>query len=239
MTRRPRSSNAQVVDQMRSMILTGELLPGQHIRQEAMSARLGVSRLPVRQALEVLAMEGLVEYVQNAGYTVARLSEQEFEQLLLVNAILEDAILERLQAPDAEEAADLTRASAAVQAAADAGDFAAMRELNDEFHFLIFRLCRLDILVRELERVWTMTRPYFVLKFSNAETRARILAEHRLMLVAAIECDRPELLRLMEKHRDGGDRTIHNLLRRSNGDEGEHAVLRPDEALTDTRQTGS
>ena len=60
----------RVADEVRRMIVSGELLPGHPVRQEHMAGRLGVSRLPVREALRQLAADGLVSHVHNVGYTV-------------------------------------------------------------------------------------------------------------------------------------------------------------------------
>lgn len=78
------------------MIFTGELLPGQSIRQELMAERLQVSRLPVREALDGLTATGLVTHVHNVGYTVTRLDRSEFDQVYLMRALLESEVLGRV-----------------------------------------------------------------------------------------------------------------------------------------------
>lgn len=74
----------RVTDELRRMIVSGELLPGQPVRQEHMAEQLGVSRVPVREALRLLSADGLVSHVHNVEYAVTRLGQKEFGQIASV-----------------------------------------------------------------------------------------------------------------------------------------------------------
>src|ERR1044072_14288 len=80
---------ARVVDEITRMIVSGELLPGQQIRQEHMAAALGLSRLPVREALRQLAADGLVVHEQHVGFAVTRLSRSGVDQVDLMRRLVE------------------------------------------------------------------------------------------------------------------------------------------------------
>ena len=77
---RPVTAQAAVLTELRQRIIRGEVAPGQAIRQEVLASELGVSRLPVREALVVLQSERLVDYTQHKGYVVAVLDEQDLLQ---------------------------------------------------------------------------------------------------------------------------------------------------------------
>jgi GntR family transcriptional regulator of vanillate catabolism len=62
--------SASVVETLRSAILSGEYNPGERLHEVRLTARLGVSRTPVRAALQTLASEGLLDYAPNRGYAV-------------------------------------------------------------------------------------------------------------------------------------------------------------------------
>lgn len=72
-----------------SLIMRRRLLPGSHLVTEALSAELGVSRIPVREALRILAGQGLVEFARNRGVFVARVSADQSAEILQVRARLE------------------------------------------------------------------------------------------------------------------------------------------------------
>lgn len=80
---------ARVTQQIREMILTDELKPGFPIRERALAELLGVSRTPTREALKVLAVEGLVELSPNRGAWVSVVTRHEVFQIIQVLAVLE------------------------------------------------------------------------------------------------------------------------------------------------------
>ena len=67
----------EVVRQIRDLILDGALGPGEQLTEVAMAQRIGVSRTPIRDALNTLATEGLLIYLPNRGYIVRRFDVQE------------------------------------------------------------------------------------------------------------------------------------------------------------------
>ena len=105
---RRESSASRAVEAIRQMLRSGELLPGQPLRQEALAERLGISRVPVREALKALEAEGIVRHQPNAGYTVVRLSAEELQQAYLMRAALESVVLRELPRLPAEQLRELT-----------------------------------------------------------------------------------------------------------------------------------
>lgn len=79
----------RVVIHLREMILRGELKPGERVAEVGIAARLGVSRTPVRQALPLLAREGLLASAGARGYVVRRFSEQDVVDAIEVRGVLE------------------------------------------------------------------------------------------------------------------------------------------------------
>src|SRR3954469_9906000 len=85
-----RSSLSQTVsDQIRGRILDGRLRPGERLVEERLSAELGVSRVPVREALRSLSMEGLVRLERNRGATVTEITPELVAELVEVRTLLE------------------------------------------------------------------------------------------------------------------------------------------------------
>ncbi len=80
----------QVAGRLRDMIVQNDLAPGERIRERAISAELNVSRTPLREALQVLAAEGLVELLPNRGAIVAKPSPGEVREMLEVQGVLEE-----------------------------------------------------------------------------------------------------------------------------------------------------
>jgi DNA-binding GntR family transcriptional regulator len=86
---RPNSIREAAYKHLRDSILTGFLLPGKRISEPAIAEQLGLSRTPIREALQYLAKEGLVEMIPHRGARVKCLSFKEIKEVYEVRAILE------------------------------------------------------------------------------------------------------------------------------------------------------
>ncbi|GGY27922.1 GntR family transcriptional regulator [Paludibacterium paludis] len=131
---------ASTTETLRQRLLSGEWPGGTQLRQEALSRELGVSRVPVREALRQLEAEGLVEIVEHRGAVVAELSLDEILELLRVRALLECDIL--LEAVPRQTRGDLETAESLLgqfKAALDARDVSRWGLLNAEFHLTLYR----------------------------------------------------------------------------------------------------
>lgn len=84
----------QVTEQLRAMILSGELASGEKLRQERLASLLGVSRVPVREALNQLEAEGLISVETHKGAVVSGLSFDELLEMYELRAVLEPWLLE-------------------------------------------------------------------------------------------------------------------------------------------------
>src|SRR5690348_740400 len=84
-----RSLHDELVDRVRSLIVEGQLAPGMRIHEGQLGTALGVSRTPLREALKVLASEGLVELVQGRGAVVKKLTSIDVRDMLDVLIALE------------------------------------------------------------------------------------------------------------------------------------------------------
>ncbi|MGI5219051.1 GntR family transcriptional regulator [Nocardia sp. CA-290969] len=204
---------ARVVEEIERLIVTGELLPGQPIRQVLMAERLGVSRLPIREALRQLAAAGLVDHEHNVGYTVARLRQSDFDQIYLMRAALEREIIATLPRFTDEVLGEIRRLGELVAEAAERGDLLEMRLRNHAFHFAIFEQSPLNLVVGEVRRLWTLAMPYHATYLYDPAARARVLAEHDQMIEALAEYDNDRLDELMNLHRQGGETSTGTMLR--------------------------
>src|SRR5262245_56278227 len=89
----PNLLSQRVTNEIRDLILNGELAPGERIRQEALAERFGTSRIPVREALRQLESEGLVSLVPNSGASVAKLDLNECLEIYKIRELLEPLAL--------------------------------------------------------------------------------------------------------------------------------------------------
>lgn len=149
-------------------IVTGALAPGARIRDGELAAELQISRMPVREALKRLELEGLVESIPNRETRVAPIRAERAAQAFPVVAALH-ALATRLGVP-ALSAADDERMESLDHDRSDAlrrGDVIAAIELDDAFHGVLLAAARNEELVRALERLMPQIRRLDVLHFTR------------------------------------------------------------------------
>ncbi len=198
---RPRTAQAAALSDVRRQILTGELRPGQRIVQENLASRLGISRVPVREALQHLQGEGLVEYTAHHGYQVAHLDYGDLSELYYLRQLLEAEAI-RLAVPvigdNTLREMDSVR-TRMEQLPAEASDEIA--ELNREFHFMLFRAANMPRLLRFIRLLWESSDAYRAVYYADDKAISNIHVEHK-QLQDAIEARDPErVIELFDAHR--------------------------------------
>jgi DNA-binding GntR family transcriptional regulator len=143
----------RVYRRIRALILSGELAPGEPLRQEALAEGLGTSRTPLREALNRLASEGLIEFRPHRSAVVATFTQRDIEADYEARALVEPAAA-RLAAERAprETASDLESALAAQRAAGS--DLDRQFEANRTFHVALVRGAGNPHLTRFVESLW-------------------------------------------------------------------------------------
>jgi DNA-binding GntR family transcriptional regulator len=196
---------------LRELVHDGVLLPGQPIRQAAIAQKLGISRVPVREALKNLQADGLVEAAPTGGFVVTRLSSDELSQIYVMRRLLETELLRRITTvPDAEFAA-LHELNERMSEHID-HPTRELRRLNQEFHFRMFRLSGLTHIVAETARLWNKTAPYRLVYSAERAARVRIVADHRNLIDALRRGDADGLIQHMNDHRSTGERNVVSVL---------------------------
>ena len=200
--RRPLTAQEAVLVELRRFIATGRLRPGQQIVQDALAVQLGVSRVPLREALKILEGEGQVTYVAHRGYFVTELSLADLLEVYRIREILEaEAITIAVPQMTAEDVDRLEEAEREVQAAADISDVVAMATANRRFHFALIEACALPRLVRLIALLWDATEVYRSVYFSEDHNRDLVGAEHRAVVSAVRAGDAVATLLVLAEHR--------------------------------------
>ena len=153
-----RTLDAFVVDELRERIVSGELMAGTKIDQQALAEELGVSRMPVREALRRLSAEGFVELLSHRGAVVVQLSDEEIIEVYEMRGVLQ-GLASRLAVPNYtdEAVAEIRHLLDKMDATRDVQ---AWIELNHEFHRHIERPAGARRLDELIERLTLQCAPY-------------------------------------------------------------------------------
>ncbi|UYN82661.1 MAG: GntR family transcriptional regulator [Microcella sp.] len=180
---------AHVAEAVREAIVRGEYAPGARIRQEVIAAQTGASRVPVREALRMLAADGLVTLVANTGAWVSSLSLAECQEIYRVRERVEPLLL-RMSAPllDASVIDHLDGLADAMSSSTDPEQFLA---LDREFHLTTYSGARTVVLTELVHRLWNRTQAYrrVYTRLMDARSRQTVHDEHRLIVSALRDHD--------------------------------------------------
>lgn len=190
-----------VVDHLREMIVEGELPAGSRINERELCELLGISRTPLREAVKVLAAEGLVDITPNRGASVAEMSRSDvmdaFELMSGLEALAGELACERIT--DAE-LAELQKLHNEMTASRNREDLSGYYSRNRQIHSLIIQATRNSALRQVYE---TTNRRLHALRFRsnfNTEKWDRALAEHEAIICALTDRDAPRLSALLKQH---------------------------------------
>ncbi len=200
--RRPPTAQEAVLAELRRAIASGELKPGKPIAQAIVAERLGVSRVPVREALKILQGEGQVEYLPHHGYSVTRLDLDDLREAYRIRQLLETEAA-RVSVPGfgPEQVAALARVAREVDDAGDREDYVAMAVANRRFHFLLVEEAGMPRLTHLVRILWDATDVYRSFYYTDVANRHRVRAEHAGIVQAVAGGDVETVVRLLDEHR--------------------------------------
>lgn len=198
----------QVRERLESLIIDGTYAPGQHLVETELAARLGVSRGPIREALQELKLRGWVEMRPRQGSFVRRPSLEEVDQFFHVRTLLETEVASLAAGRLTPDAVDAMRWEiAAAKQAMEAGDERRLIEATTIFHGYIHRLAGNTVLQELIEQLDKRLRWYFAPL--AMERPADAWHEHEELVAALAEGDRARAAALMRSHTEAIRESYH------------------------------
>ena len=178
-----RTTTTIVADELRKRILSGHLKEGEQVRQEAVANELGVSRIPVREALRLLEAEGLITLISHKGAEVTRLEPSEIAELFDVRIMLENWLFEQAFALLTDE--DLIAAEALIDTMRTRAALDEWGTLNWKFHETLYRPANKSATMKILRRVHDNIDRYVRLQIALTEdSQAQAHKEHQAIVDA-------------------------------------------------------
>ncbi len=196
-----KSLHGELVSLLRDMILDGELKPGDKIPEQALCARFGVSRTPLREATKVLASEGLVQLLPSRGAMVARITNAEIEELFPIMGALEGLAGELAckQATEAEVAAIRAMHDEMV-GCYRRNEYAAYAKLNRAIHEAFFTAARSPVLSNYFGNLIVRTHAIRFVARKSLERWREAVEDHEKMMAALEARDGHLLGELLREH---------------------------------------
>jgi len=188
-----------VFENLRSEILSCTLMPGEELREGDVAKRYGVSKSPVRDAMQKLEFEGLIEIEPRRGHRVKPIAVSDAEDILELRVILETGVVRKI----IDTATDAEIASLDQYRTADMSSISAFADYNRRFHHALSALSRNNRLAEETRRVMEFYDRLCVVSLRTLRGAGGFeepLADHVAIIDAIQDRNRTQAARVVARH---------------------------------------
>lgn len=194
---------------IRDAILNGRYQPGQRLVTEELAKELGVSRMPVREALQRLEVAGLVTITPHKGAVVSELSEAEIAEIYHIRAVL-DGLAARLATPrlTQDDHAKLNALLDEMERGVQTHDLKTVLTVNREFHVVIWKAAQAPRLRELLENLYDTSQRFRNISVLIPGRLDQITQEHRLIAEALARGDAAAAEQHAHEHHEGTARRL-------------------------------
>ncbi|MCR4924431.1 MAG: GntR family transcriptional regulator [Lachnospiraceae bacterium] len=206
-----------VFNTLRQAILIGELKPGERLMEIHLAKKLGVSRTPIREAIRMLELEGLVTMVPRKGAEVARISADDMRDVLEVRRSLDSlAVLLACDRIKDSEKEDLKKAEKVFEDAIKTKDATAIAQADVKFHDIILVASRNKRLLQMVNNLAERVYRYRLEYVKDKRNHERLITEHRLIMENIFAGEKDEAKKAIEIHIDNQEKNIIKQLSEEN-----------------------
>jgi DNA-binding GntR family transcriptional regulator len=203
------STPSIIAGKLRTAIGLGQISPGSQLGEAELAKELGVSRGPLREAMQRLTQEGLLISIRNRGLFVITMTDEEVRDMYVARTAVERAASEVILQKGAKAAvAELLSIVKAMKKAADKGDLDAMSEADMDYHAALVAAAESPRLIRMHNTLMTETRMCLTAlekKYPDPHTR---VAEHRAIAEALGEGSEDRVGKLLISHMEDALRRL-------------------------------
>ncbi|WP_420548899.1 GntR family transcriptional regulator [Curvivirga sp.] len=200
--KRPGKQTAVLIEKLREEIIAGARLPNTPLRQDKLAEEYQVSRMPIREALRVLAAEGLVEIIPNRGARVAPIQVAEIKEIYEMR-IAAETLAMRFAMPELN--------NRQIEMAKEINDEIGRANpqeygrLNKKFHEALYTPCHMPRLLTHISELADVSDRYLRLTVRELDYAAHSNSEHDQLIDACFKRDADRALKILTKHiKDAG-----------------------------------
>ena len=190
-----------VFQTLREAILRGNIKPGERLMEIQLSQQLGVSRTPVREAIRMLELEGLVNMTPRKGAAVAAISEKSLRDVLEVRCALEElSVRLACERMSREQFEQLRTSNVKFAQVAEGEDITEIAKSDEAFHDIIYYSTDNDKLILLLNQLREQMYRYRIEHIKIKERRSMLIREHQEIIDALRERDSQTAVLVMRRH---------------------------------------
>lgn len=190
-----------VFNTLREAILKGELKPGERLMELQLASKLGVSRTPIREAIRMLEQEGLAVTVPRKGAEVAKMTEKDMEDVLVIRAALDELAAQLACDEIDDEQLKLLQASRRnFENCIQSGDVKQIAQADVEFHDRIYQATGNAKLINMLNNLREQMYRYRVEYLKDETNYPTLITEHQDLVEGIRRRDKEYVTAVMKRH---------------------------------------
>lgn len=205
-----RTYSEQVADYIKQSILEGELSPGDQVKEVELAEKLGISRAPIREAMQILSREGLIKSEPQKGKHVSALTAKQIKDSYFTGGVLEAAaVTEALSLYTDEDISKLERIVEGMRQVAESGaDQTSLADLDNTFHNILFSRIDNELLIELCRRSCQGISKFLLYKYWINLYSPQLVYERHLEILEALKTGKPSKVeKTIRKHyTDSGKR---------------------------------
>ena len=199
---------------LREAILKGELKPGERLMELQLASKLGVSRTPIREAIRMLEQEGLAVTMPRRGAEVARMTEEDMEDVLQIREVLDElAVKLACDNITKEEIRELENKALQFENSIKQGDLKKIAEADVEFHDVIYKAAGNKKLNTMLDNLREQIYRYRVEYLKTGISHPTLIREHREILQALDSHEKERVVEAMRVHVEKQAEVVKRIIR--------------------------
>jgi DNA-binding GntR family transcriptional regulator len=196
--KQPGTTPELIADALRGAILQGRYKANQPLRQDLIAEELGVSKIPLREALVQLKAEGLVTFMPKRGAVVSQLSAAEVEEIYAMRIALETLAIEK--AIPRLSQSDLIRAQGVLEIIDSGTEKSQWGDLNWEFHATLYQAAHMPLLMQTIHNLHNNVVRYLIIYLDHLRASALSQKEHWALLNTCRHKKDADAKKVLEDH---------------------------------------
>lgn len=189
----------QVASRLRKAILSGRMLPGAALVETALAEKMNVSRAPIREAIQILENDGLVETIAYKGKRVKPLTAREVAETYSLREVFE-VMAVRLILENGAPLDTLRTHCDEMTAAAEADNFEALVVADEAFHHALIRLADHNLLLTSWKNLYLRIHQIMALRNRDERNLTEVAGNHPPIVQALADGDADRAINLISKH---------------------------------------
>ncbi|MHB8277788.1 MAG: GntR family transcriptional regulator [Candidatus Humimicrobiaceae bacterium] len=207
----------QVYDEIKNLILLGKISPGERVSYNKLVTNLNVSLIPLREAMNLLEADGLIEIKSRKGVFVKDLKESEVDEIYFLRSILEPIVLrEAILNINEDQIKKLKNLNIEIEKSKEDSNLHLLFMQNKDFHIFLYSISNKPFLLKLIQQLWKWTAPYRTIFYNKSKQKEQTKDLHLTIIEACEKKDSEIAVNAMLRHFEDANLELKKIIKTFN-----------------------